>query len=571
MKKQLTVKNVFFALCAALVSLVLACSVALGLARTGSKVSADDGVTTTATTTARTYQGQDNWYYLTGDFEADTLYRAYWNYTHSKWQGYASYTNWIDPMTFNKLMPFGGTDAVMAYVVPDYGTMQIVGRVVPSLAASSNINASIVWAHAEGGADTVLFTQNITTAVGEQVDLSIPAQTVKAGDVIYFVASEGAVAAWDGIIFDAMITVSEKQSGYALGNALTMSQMPMTGAHTITVTGGVVDHHAILTDSMKVTNSYSVSAGNTYACLLATDMTTFAWLEKNTDLSDYYPNGTTGYSSCSTGIQVNRVFYSNDGWTGHAGMMYYAPADGNVSILGKIVVNATATARVYKLDANATPTLVTTIEAGEKDLASVAAANNIQVKAGEAVAIVFVAGPWQTSSAAMAFDFCAAPTVNAETYIQTGISFVGASVRYSDPSGLRFGADISADDYTKLINTYGEENVQFGMLLYPTVGLNGAELTHNTEYVEDVVCEKMQTLANGTKRIQAVLLNIPTEHNADEITARVYVAITVNGDTTYYYGDTMSDSLSSVATRLLEAGGLTTDEEAFLNELKGGN
>ena len=158
-----------------------------------------------------------------------------------------------------------------------------------------------------------------------------------------------------------------------------------------------------------------------------------------------------------------------------------------------------------------------------------------------------------------------------EANLADDVSIIGASIRYSDPSGLRFGADISANNYTDLVEVYGEENVQFGMLLYPTVGLNGAELTHNTEYVEDVVCEKVQTLADGTKRIQAVLLNIPAEHNADEITARVYVAITVNGDTTYYYGDTMSDSLSSVATRLLEAGGLTTDEEAFLNELKGGN
>ena len=182
---------------------------------------------------------------------------------------------------------------------------------------------------------------------------------------------------------------------------------------------------------------------------------------------------------------------------------------------------------------------------------------------------------WGTTANASDSEYCKISSIKiSNVFEDTGVripKFIGASIRYSDPSGLRFGAEISASDYNTVVTKFGEENVQFGMLLYPTVGLNGAELTHNTEYVEDVVCEKVQTLADGTKRIQAVLLNIPAEHNADEITARVYVAITVNGDTTYYYGDTMSDSLSSVATRLLEAGGLTTDEEAFLNELKGGN
>ena len=444
MKKQLTVKNVFFALCATLLSLVLAFSVVLGLARTGNKVSADDNVTSTATTTARTYQGQDNWYYLTGDFEEDTLYRAYWNNTYSKWQGYTSYTNWIDPNTFNKLMPFGGTDAVMAYVVPDYGTLQIVGRVVPSLAASSNIDASIVWAHADGSADTVLFEQNITTAVGEQVNLSIPTQTVKAGDVVYFVASEGVVTSWDGIIFDARIDISEKQSGRALGNALTMSQMPMTGAHAITVTNGVVDYQSKIYDSI---NGMQTS-GSTRACYLNPEKTAFGLLTAVENETDIIAQGVP-LDSSSLGIRSNRIFFSNI-YAGYSGMIYYASANGDVSILGKAVIASTA--EVYKLGENGAVALVTTIEAGEKDFASIATVNNIQVNAGEAVAIVFVSNAWQTSSAAMVFDFYAEPTVTVSEdesdETERGMLSVLAQTNTTGEA-IRFVTAVDSLDYAK--------------------------------------------------------------------------------------------------------------------------
>ena len=143
------------------------------------------------------------------------------------------------------------------------------------------------------------------------------------------------------------------------------------------------------------------------------------------------------------------------------------------------------------------------------------------------------------------------------------ISFIGASVRFSEQSGLRFGADISAADYERLIAYYGEDNVKLGVLLYPTVGLTNTELTHDTENVENVVCEKIQTLEDGTRRMQAVLLEIPSVHYDKDITARLYVSLTVNGTESVFYGDTTSDSIADVATRLYDAGVSETAQDGF--------
>jgi len=59
-------------------ALLLICAFAVGLPA-AERTNAEDGTKKTLSSVSLSYQGQDNWYALTGDFDAGALYRMYRN------------------------------------------------------------------------------------------------------------------------------------------------------------------------------------------------------------------------------------------------------------------------------------------------------------------------------------------------------------------------------------------------------------------------------------------------------------------------------------------------------------
>lgn len=377
------------------------------------------------------YQGENNFYFLTGNFEENNLYRAYYTQQYGgKWQGSGGYTNWISASPTKELYPIGGGDAIIAYVFKDTASVTLFGRVVEAINTGADIDASIVHRHSDASADTVIFESNI---INSGADTQIPSVTfrAKAGDTLYFVASEGttATSAWDSIVYDVIMQMTVL-GGKANASSLSAVALPMMGYHTITVTDGVVDAH-VINESMKVDNVN----GNVFAIWQALDGS-FNRLLTSDGGGTYTLDGTHGFGNCSTGINVNRVFYSNAGWTGHAGMQFVAPADGTLNILGKAVINAPVEAKIYKVSAGGTES-VASISAGEVNFADVEAVNGISVKTGEQINIVFVGNDaWQSASAAMIFDFCKAPVLNGSNVTIDTNNFRGVWTENPDKEAL---------------------------------------------------------------------------------------------------------------------------------------
>ena len=156
-----------------------------------------------------TYQGKNNFYMLTGDFSENQLYRMYYNTSYSVWQGYQNYTNWINTSNYNALMPYAGSDAALAYVVPNSGTMVLNGRIIESITGSGLIKASIIQRKNDGSADNIVYESLVTDNINE-ITLPNCEINVSVGDVIFFIAEENVtVSAWDAIIFDVSATLNK--------------------------------------------------------------------------------------------------------------------------------------------------------------------------------------------------------------------------------------------------------------------------------------------------------------------------------------------------------------------------
>lgn len=265
-------------------ALLLICAFAVGLPA-AERTNAEDGTKKTLSSVSLSYQGQDNWYALTGDFDAGALYRMYRNNVGtaggfgSWWQGYGNYANFIADQNYNCCYPVG-SDAILAYVVPEYANVSLTGRIIGASARA--IRTSVVYRRA-GAQDLLLHSASVSNAAEEAVGVS--AFHVDAGDVLFFVAeTDPSVAAWDGVIFDVEISLTAR-SGHSdrPESALAMEAMPMTGAHSVSVTGGVVDYHPILTESMKLDQTKAQQM-----CFMGTDGNFAAFGYNGTDylLSD---------------------------------------------------------------------------------------------------------------------------------------------------------------------------------------------------------------------------------------------------------------------------------------------
>ncbi len=148
---------------------------------------------------------------------------------------------------------------------------------------------------------------------------------------------------------------------------------------------------------------------------------------------------------------------------------------------------------------------------------------------------------------------------NAEIAIDTFQLVNGAFIRPEDPMGIRFEVGISEAQKTALEDTYGEENVEFGILISTDEILNGEELTlDTTKNKVQIVGEKWLTKSSLTTEetkfagfygtlvggsAEGGYVNFEKEYYSEVFVARGY--LTVNGEN--YYTNVVERTLAGTA------------------------
>lgn len=142
---------------------------------------------------------------------------------------------------------------------------------------------------------------------------------------------------------------------------------------------------------------------------------------------------------------------------------------------------------------------------------------------------------------------------------------VGASIRISNPTGIRFLSQFTTEEYNALIARYGVENVELGTLTAKTAELNGADLTLENGFA--IKCETYFGVNGEYTQFTGVLAEIPETDYATDITARAYLKIT-SGETVYViYSDAIVRSVSYVANLAYNN---EQDTAAYQNAIVGG-
>ena len=141
---------------------------------------------------------------------------------------------------------------------------------------------------------------------------------------------------------------------------------------------------------------------------------------------------------------------------------------------------------------------------------------------------------------------------------QTAYMVKGASVRLDAPSGLGFLTRIDYDAYNDLIKKYGTKNIAKGTIILPTDTIPAEGITKEildakgVTYV-DVPVEGFRNQATADKdgyyEYRGSIVNILPWNIEREFTGLGYIAITIDGNTTYIYAnaDDNSRSIAEIA------------------------
>ncbi|PWM73469.1 MAG: hypothetical protein DBX59_05015 [Bacillota bacterium] len=134
---------------------------------------------------------------------------------------------------------------------------------------------------------------------------------------------------------------------------------------------------------------------------------------------------------------------------------------------------------------------------------------------------------------------------SAEEITVSSLSLKGASIRFAEPMGLRFEADVSSEEWDGLSATY---DVKMGIVLIPSSILNG-ELKLETENAQASVGSPVQEENEYTYR--AVIMNIPTTVYAQAFSARAVITVYEKGTENLLktaYSEKIERSVVQVAT-----------------------
>ncbi|MGN1052379.1 MAG: sialate O-acetylesterase, partial [Candidatus Scatosoma sp.] len=153
----------------------------------------------------------------------------------------------------------------------------------------------------------------------------------------------------------------------------------------------------------------------------------------------------------------------------------------------------------------------------------------------------------------------------------------GASIRKTDPTGIRFSATISASKYAEITeNGAYKDGYKAGMIIVPAQYFTDykaqSDVTDYYAYFNTVkgkmidlpfAADQIVSLDNGDYRINGAIVNIKEANFALDYQAVAYIAKTdENGTTTYEYSNVSeSRNVKYVAQKAIESGELTSDEK----------
>lgn len=362
---------------------------------------------------AGTYQGKGNWYYLSGDYEANALTRMIHFQRAGFWQGGAT-GNRINLSDLEQIAA-GGNDAIRAYIAGADAKLSVSGSIVNNTAeGDTGITVKIVRraaaAMADNSSDSVLYSGGFE--VGDpEVDLggidALQNIEIKTGDALFFIVSQanGDTGRGGAAIFKAILSHTDAVETTAAIGAIPASTIDFKSGDLKLALDGVrpVDSAGLLyhyvtpnNDSPHLRAAYL--SGGAVGYLTYTEDATQGFL----------------YSSSIASVCVNWItrYMGNYPVDDFSGLMYTAPESGTLSLSGA-VYGATGTGyRAVKVSAS---NIVsgTAIASGELAgsivwLNEIAALQNINLAKGESVMFLAVTPPWTEISLMPIFDFRAA-------------------------------------------------------------------------------------------------------------------------------------------------------------------
>lgn len=120
-----------------------------------------------------------------------------------------------------------------------------------------------------------------------------------------------------------------------------------------------------------------------------------------------------------------------------------------------------------------------------------------------------------------------------------------------EDSGLRFTASVAATSLSKVIAM--ADSVEYGILFHHTSALGDNSLTLDNYQELGGKCAKFASsnyIKDGRKQFSFAFVNIPEEDYTKARSVRFYAKVNVDGNAFVYYSETLSASISEVATTL---------------------
>jgi hypothetical protein len=390
------------------------------------------------------YQGQGNWYYLSGDFAANRFSAMFFRQAAGWWQG-ASSACLIDDQ--NIQYPQGGADAIRAYRAPQGGQLSVSGAATLS-GDPADITVTVVRRPDEllsvNTGDETLFSADLS-ASRESADVEIKSVEVKAGDVLFFVAHSANAAAWSGVKIDAAVNIRITKAPAAM-SAWELPPFDLeTGFFAITTAADNGMRQPEIISSMSVNNT-----GGCQYMVQGKKESGFTVLPPPVIGGGGDENVTYDGGKGSVYIAWRNHFCSN-AFDLFTGVQYRVPADGLLSIVGKAYdADSTHGFEVLRKRGEAFSTLYSVSHDGSlKSFAAVAEINQVEVEAGDEIYWVATSeGAWGEQEATFYFDFRAdalTESVSTMNYLDYFATYQGGYNWYY------LGGDFSSGAFTNMI------------------------------------------------------------------------------------------------------------------------
>ena len=472
-----------------------------------------------------TYQGQENWYYFSGDFSEGDFIRMAYSQRFAMWQGQEE-NNRIFIGELNQI-PTAQFDAVRAKVLSKSGKLSVTGtveRFVDPSYTGTEVAVSIVLA--KGGDLSQAEYLLPRTVLGESAasvrltdGYAVENVSAEIGDIVFLVAeaAESGVLPAGAIFKTALVCTEETASGVPAAG------VPSRG---IEIDG---EHLSFAYDNNG--NSLEDTANILKNAMMTDQSGNLQYVYQPAGLYTLHPMEFAGWDSpgswytmpntaSSVGAVWTNKFYTNPaGGYGFSGLRFRVPADGVLSVVGAYARSSAAEVGDGGLGAegeNASWTLIRVKEGEFRGIASdkivpdeiryfkdIANTQGIRVSAGEQIFLRYEASAaWKTSCITALFDYCADPVdinegwkvsgdVSQETYDSVFgaqgegnwyYAYGDAQSRYMLFDALADGAYAGKDVYSSFSirkNAFQPSTTQSVMKVFKAVGSGSARIVGN--------------------------------------------------------------------------------------------